>query len=415
MLKISNKPLLKFAVYLLTLLFAAGFILIGYQMFRPETSEEPDEQTYRAAIIEIISTIEEEVEQAPGLSVKLTTVYFEARLRSGPQKGEIVQAVLQLDDLFQDELRPVRVGDKILLGSHQDDINDETQWSFISYDRSTTMLYAALFFFILLVVFGRRKGLNTLLSLTITGLVIFLVYIPSIIQGSNIYFSSIIIATFIILVSLLILNGANSKSFCAIAGNLGGIAAAGISALLMSWLFHLTGIVNQESLFIVRMLQGKPIDLVAIIWGGVLIGALGAVMDVAMSIASAIKEVADNSRHISFKNLLQSGLNIGRDVMGTMTNTLILAYIGSSLALVILIAGDGRDLLLILNTEMIVVEIMQALAGSLGILAAIPITALVAAAVYSRGIKEHERKFIGQLDKRQSLHATFFDDPGDKI
>ena len=128
-------------------------------------------------------------------------------------------------------------------------------------------------------------------------------------------------------------------------------------------------------------------DLRAIIFAAIIIGATGAVMDVAISIASSLGELAGQLESPTFAGLLKSGFAIGRDMMGTMANTLVLAYIGSSLATVVLIVAYNSSLLNILNKEMIVVEVEQALVGSLGILAAIPLTSLLAALVYPRAKK----------------------------
>ena len=127
---------------------------------------------------------------------------------------------------------------------------------------------------------------------------------------------------------------------------------------------------------------GTPIDLKAIIFAAILIGALGAIMDVSMSISSSLWEVKEKSGATSFNTLFRSGMNIGRDVMGTMANTLILAYIGSSLSIVLLLSAYSTSLIYLLNREMIVVEILQALVGSFGILFAMPLTSFICAIIY---------------------------------
>jgi uncharacterized membrane protein len=129
----------------------------------------------------------------------------------------------------------------------------------------------------------------------------------------------------------------------------------------------LTGVLSEESVYLTYLPMETPIDLKAIIFAAIVIGAIGAIMDVAMSISSALWEIAGTSESASFETLFRSGINIGRDVMGTMANTLILAYIGSSLSVVLLISVYSSSLLYLLNREMIVVEILQALVGSFGI------------------------------------------------
>jgi uncharacterized membrane protein len=127
-----------------------------------------------------------------------------------------------------------------------------------------------------------------------------------------------------------------------------------------------------------------PINLKAILFAGIIIGAMGAIMDVAMSISSALWEVKEKAPAISFEALFRSGLTIGRDIMGSMANTLILAYIGTSLSVVLILSVYSDSLSSLFNTEMIVVEILQALAGSFGILFAMPLTAFFCSTIYTK-------------------------------
>ena len=174
-------------------------------------------------------------------------------------------------------------------------------------------------FFLLLLVFGRMKGLNTIISLTFTVLAIFTVFIPSILSGYNIYLMSLVTCFFTIIMTLLITNG-----------------------------------------------------------------AMGAVMDVAMDISSSLYEIRLHARDIGFTSLVKSGIRIGRDVMGTMANTLVLAYIGSSLCSILLLITYSSSLRELLNRESIVVEILQALIGSTAILLTIPLTAMVCGVMYTQ-------------------------------
>jgi len=126
------------------------------------------------------------------------------------------------------------------------------------------------------------------------------------------------------------------------------------------------------------------------VWGGILIGSLGAIMDVSMSISSAMQELSNEMRDKNFINMVHSGMNIGRDAIGTMTNTLILAYVGSSLAIILLFTAYNRNLLVLINFEMIVVEIIQSIVGSIGILLAVPVTVFFAAWIFNKKSKDSD-------------------------
>ncbi|MCL2411774.1 MAG: YibE/F family protein, partial [Treponema sp.] len=228
----------------------------------------------------------------------------------------------------------------------------------------------------------RKKGFNTLLSLGFTFAAIFAVFIPAILSGKNIYLMSILVCVYTIAMTLLIVIGFNKKSLASVAGCTGGVMAAGIIALVMDRVLMLTGIVDEHSRFLINLPGDIQLNLNAVIFAGIIIGAMGAIMDVAISISSSLWEIQDKAKIIKNKELFRSGLNIGRDIMGSMANTLILAYIGSSLSVVLLLSVFSGSFLDLFNSEMIAVEILQALAGSFGILLAIPLTSFFCSLFY---------------------------------
>lgn len=365
-------------VYILVLLFSFLFIFIGNQITTIDTSVVSGNPYYKAEILVIektsIKSIPIDDYSAP---IEITTVSFSATLLDGPQKGNLISATQTSDNLGNQEVKPLKVGDKILVSSTSSLESEEASYIFIDYLRSHTSFYLVLIFFSLIILFGRWKGLNTVISLILSCLAIFTVYIPSIIKGFDIYLSTSIIVAFIIFSTLLLTNGSSKKTWCAIIGNIGGVFLAGFITSIMSKILSLTGYVDTDSYYLVDISQEGSIDLIAIIWAGVVISSLGAIMDVAMSIASSSQEIAENMREKKFKILFKSGLNIGKDVISTMTNTLILAYIGSSLSMVLLLVGNNKDLNYLFNMEMITVEIMQGVVGSIGILLTVPLTAFV--------------------------------------
>jgi uncharacterized membrane protein len=375
----SNKNKL---VYILTILLSIAFILTGYNMNKVSFASQQYDKSYRAEIISV-NDISEETIDSGYETFSSKTISFTAKITSGDQKGTVTDGRQYMDDMVAVDAKVVEQGDKILMSSLIARDGDGKEWTFVEYDRSGVLLMLLISFFLLIILFGRKKGLNTIISLVLTCLSIFMVFVPSILKGNNIYLSSIIVSIFIIFMSLLIINGADKKTLCAIVGNLGGLMIAGLLAYFISKILNLTGITDDDTMFLLMLETEKPIDLIAVLWSSIVIGSLGAVMDVSMSIASALNELSENMVEKNFKTMLKSGLNIGQDAIGTMTNTLILAYIGSSLAVVLLLVANYNDTLLLFNLEMIVFEIIQAIIGSMGILFAIPITSVFAAYVYN--------------------------------
>lgn len=370
-------------IYIFTLLFSIIFLIVGYSINKPSIDEQGFDKSYIAKVISIEEKIEDTIDYSYE-SVKTKTIKFKVQIKNSNLKNEEVLAYQYIDEIVAVNPKEIEVGDMILISLLNSRTSQEKKvWTYLEYYRTNTIIMLLVGFFILIIILGQKKGINTILSLVITCLSIFMVFVPSIIKGNNIYISSIIISMFIIFMSLILLNGINKKTICAIIGNLGGLFIAGLLAFMLSNILNLTGLIDENSNFLIMLNSNNPIDLKAILWSSIVIGSLGAVMDVSMSIASSLNELAENMDNKDFRTLLNSGMNIGRDAIGTMANTLILAYIGSSLSVVLLLFVYYKDVLLLFNLEMIIFEIMQAIIGSMGILFAIPITSFFSAYIYN--------------------------------
>ncbi len=323
---------------------------------------------------------------SPSEFVQVTEVIFTAEITSGENEGKIIEMTQSIDELYLPIPDQVEVGDAILVSDSELVVgaSSTTDWYYTGENKIAQVAILIGIFVLLILIIGRLKGVAAVTSLAITIGAIFLVYVPLILTGFNIYVATIIIMLFIIFSNLLILNGFNTKSLCAILGNSFGILVAGIVAFSVNTWLGISGVVDQDYIFLTMLENGVSLDLIALVWSAILIGSLGAVMDVAMSISSSLTELAEQMEVRSFKQLVRSGMNIGRDMIGTMTNTLILAYVGSSLAVILLFVANNRNMLIILNLEMIIVEVIQAVVGSIGILVAVPLTVLVGASIYTK-------------------------------
>ncbi|WP_313165262.1 YibE/F family protein [Sedimentibacter sp.] len=371
-------------VYTITLIISVLFITTGYRMNKLDLFQHQDVKTYKAEVLAINEITEEEIDYGYELMTS-RTVRFTARLNDKNSDNSNVEAFQYIDESIEINPKEIEIGDEILIAELSSRTNiEETEWTFIEYQRINSIIKLTIIFFAMLILICRKKGINTIISLTITFLSIFMVFIPSILNGRNIYISSIVICVFIILSSLLIIHGVHKKTLCAIIGNLGGLATAGILSYVISNMLNLTGMIDQDSMFLLMINPENPLNLKAILWSGIVIGSLGAVMDISMSISSAVNELAENIENKKFNIFLKSGINIGQDSIGTMTNTLVLAYIGSSLSVVLLMVVYNNDLLHLLNLEMIIYELLQAIIGSMGLLFAIPITSLFSAYIFSK-------------------------------
>ena len=309
-------------------------------------------------------------------------IEFDAEILRGPRKGEIISAEQLIDNVSTLGVQPVEVGDKLFVYSPAD--GTDGIWSAGDFYRSGQITLLLGFFCLALLLFGQKKGFNTMLSLTFTCGAVFLVFVPSILAGRNPYLWSCLICLYIIGMTLALVSGFSRKSLASALGCSGGVLVAGLMTVLCSHTMKLTGFLDDDSLYVYLMNPDQPIDLKAIIFAANIIGALGATMDVAMSLSSSLHELSEQAPNISFTEMFRSGIRIGQDIMGTMANTLVLAYIGSSLSTVLLFVSYQASLLQLLNRELIIVELLQALSGSIGILFTIPISAFVSSVLYRK-------------------------------
>ncbi|MBQ3046088.1 MAG: YibE/F family protein [Clostridia bacterium] len=316
---------------------------------------------------------------------EFVTVTFKAQALNTALRGKTLEVVQEMDKSYVFCPKQVEQGDEILVESY--DNGGETQYYFGDYVRITPLLWLLVVFCILIIVFSRLQGLKTVVSLGFTCLSVFVVLIPAILNGHNIYFWSITVCVFITVVTLSIISGFNVKALCAGIGCVCGVLCSGLIVLIMDKFLNMTGLLEEESVYLIQLYPDNPINLKAIIFAMIIVGAVGAVMDVSMSISSSLYELRIKSPDIAPKELMKSGFTIGRDMMGTMANTLVLAYIGSSLTSVLLLVAYNANIEQVINKEMIVAEILQALAGSLGMLLTLPLTSAVCAAIYYR-VKE---------------------------
>ncbi|WP_026478087.1 YibE/F family protein [Alkaliphilus transvaalensis] len=232
-------------------------------------------------------------------------------------------------------------------------------------------------FFFLLIIFGGKTGFRSFIALLITAFGIFKVYMPMIIKGYSFITSTVLVCTLIIIASFVLISGFSRKSLSAIIGTIGGTVLSGVLALFFGNLIQLTG-VSDETIQMLVAYTDLNIDYRGLLYSGITIGVLGAVMDVSMTITSVICEIKKNNKKVSISSLFFSGLSVGRDIMATMTNTLILAYAGTSLPLLFLFSLSDMPLIEIINSQYIATEILRSLSGSIGLILTIPITSFIA-------------------------------------
>jgi len=377
----SNK-----AIYWLTIGISVLYIFLGNRFFTKDINFfEPGEYDAKFVQAEVIEVFEEKYDEDEYEDLK-----FKAKIIDKEYNGELVTANQMFDISSLSYSNPVEVGDKILLYENVD-VDGFVTWYADQPVRTDGIIVLGIIFFVLLLIFGRKQGVNTIVALIFTCLSIFIVFVPSVIAGYNIYVMSVVTAIYIVVMTLIIVYGGNRKSFVAALGCVAGILLSGILTVIMSNVLELTGLLDEDSMNLLYINLDVPIDLRGVIFASIILGAIGAVMDVSMSIASSLNELVENMDMPSFSQVIKSGFEIGRDMMGTMANTLILAYIGSSLSVLLLYCAYNSSFIYLMNKEIIIVELLQALIGSIGILTVIPFATFISAKVYLEDYRNAKR------------------------
>lgn len=275
-------------------------------------------------------------------------------------------------------------GDKVVLHleAKNTEVNsvDDVDFFIADVKRDYSLEAFAALFMVLLVVIGRKKGVFSLVSIIATISLMFFVLVPLILHGVNPVVSAVVVGILSTIITIYLVGGFNSKSSAAIIGTGLSLIFAGGMSLAAIWMARLTGFAGEESMF---LYSTRPdLSFKGILAASMIIAALGALMDTGVSIASSVNEIYETDKKLTVNQLFKSGMNIGKDIIGTMSNTLILVYLGSALPLVLL--SNNIDLQKFFNLNQVATEILSALIGSISILACVPLTAIIAAYLIKR-------------------------------
>lgn len=305
--------------------------------------------------------------------------YLKLKMLSGELEGQIVDATSANGNLFGAECK---VGMRVVTITSIS--GDVTVTSVYSQDRQYIIYIFVIIFLLIMCVIGGRNGVKSAFGLVFTFVCILFLYLPMIFKGFSPFFSAVVVSVLITLVTMVLIGGYTKKTLSAIIGTVAGVVISGVSAAVFGFFAGISGynVSDIESLLYIG--QSTDIDVGGLLFSGILIASLGAVMDVGMSISSTINEIHVNNPTLTRMELFKSGIHVGRDMMGTMSNTLILAFTGSSLSTLLLDYTYNLPYLQIINSYSIGIEIMQGLSGTIGVILTVPITSMIASFVLKR-------------------------------
>jgi len=347
-----------------------------------QVGSELSGKNYFARVLEIVS---DQSDDTMGVLWREQQLLVE--VLEGPEKGSTAVVVYDLSDTLGggNGSRPAAVGDKVIV---------QLEWSMYGslegyvtmYERQSEMIWLGVIFVVLLVFVGGMRGMRSVGALLITCLGLICVMVPMILNGFSPILASILGCIFSIAVTLLVVYGFSTKSLAAALGSVGGVLVSGIIVLIMNAVMNMTGVIDDDSMYLaMASSEIGAIDLNGVLFAAIIISVLGGAIDVSVSIASALEELKSNAPKITGAQLMKSGVNIGVDIMGASLNTLILSYVGCAIHVMLIFYAYQFEAKMVFNDEMIVCELLRALAGSFALLFTVPITSFVSAMMMSGG------------------------------
>ena len=303
------------------------------------------------------------------------------RIGSGQYKGEVLTVS---NDFGPNYGVPLSPGDGVTLTvkTHEDGSHLATVYEF---NRIPVLAVFLILFCLVIGLVGGKTGLKSLVGLIFTIICLFAVLIPLLFKGAPTVLTTFAVCAFIALVSFTILGGVHRKTISAFLGTVAGMFLAMLFGLAVQSLAKIDGLRIEDAEPLLQLKYvGATIDLRGLLVAGIIISALGAVMDVAMSISSALEEVHAANPALKQNDLFKSGMNIGRDMVGTMTNTLILAFLGCEFTLILFLFTRELTFYHLFSTAFVAIETISGLASSLGMILAIPLTALISSTLITR-------------------------------
>lgn len=362
----------RLVILLVTILFALFLIQFNQVEKAPILTTE-GRSFEKAQVIQIIrDNIQED-----GSRVGAQTVLLQ--LNSGAHKGMEVEASSSSSYLYGADCT---VGMHVIANISES--NGNMVVTVYSYDRSLVLYAIVALFLVTLWLIGGRQGINAALGLIFTFVCILFLYLPMLYKGYSPFWAAVLVAALTTVVTMYLIGGASVKTAASILGTILGVVIAGVFATVFGYVTKISGYNVSDIEDLVFVGAKTDIQIGGLLFSGILIAALGAVMDVSMSIASTISELHETNPSMNAKALFRSGIHVGKDMMGTMSNTLILAFTGSSINTLIFIYAYDYDYHQVINLYSIGIEIIQGISSTMGVILTVPLVSLISAWMIGR-------------------------------
>lgn len=370
---LSRKKVVRYLIYLLFVCVFAVFVFKLNQVEKTELVVRTGQTFEKGKVTEILQ------DNLDANGTRVGEQKVRVKMLTGARKGDELDITSNSGYLFG---AACKIGMKVIV--MQSVAGETTIASVYTQDREWVIYIFALLYLLALCIIGGKQGIKGCLGLVFTFFCVIFVYLPLVYLRVSPFWAAVFICFLTTLVTMYLIGGPTKKTCAATLGTLAGVVLAGLSAWCFSKASGISGYNVSDIETLMTLWNTNRIQVGGLLFSGLLISCLGATMDVAMSISSAIDEIYKQNSSLSRKELFKAGMRVGRDMMGTDSNTLILAFAGSSVSTLLLDYAYDLPYQQIINSNNIGIAIMQGLAGSFGIVLSVPLTVLICAVLFHK-------------------------------
>lgn len=354
-------------------------------IFLNSVSAQDNIKIFKAKVVEVL---DQKIENIPEMNIKNNIQTIKIEILNGEKKGNIL--TIENDYLMLEE------GDNFFLTHKTDSLDNSETYSVKDIDRRFTIFIFIALFIIVVCIFSGKQGLRSILGLMMSFFIIIYVLIPSLLRGYSPMITSIIVATIILFLAIYFTHGFNKVSTIAFLGTVIAVTMTGFLAYIGVNLAQLTGFVTEEAFYLNINTYGA-LDFKGLLLGGIIIGVLGVLDDIAITQAAIVRELFQTDANLSKRQVYKKALRVGKEHVGALVNTLALAYTGASLPLLLLFSSSNIAGASVINQEVFATEIIRTIVGSIGLILTVPITTFLAVCF----LKDYKGKSI----KTHSCHS----------
>lgn len=323
-------------------------------------------EVVKAEVVEVLNQQEETI---PGIELGSTSQTITVKVLEGDQTGQLVT--------LENDFIMLEAGDDFFLYHSIDAIDGSETYSVRDIDRRPVVFFFIFLFIAVVLIFSGKQGVRSLIGLAGSFFVILYVLIPGLLAGYPPILTSVVVATAILFLAIYFTHGFNRVSTVAFTGTVLAVVLTGTLAYVGVSLAHFTGFASEEAFYLNLNTRGT-LDFTGLLLGGIMIGVLGVLDDIAVTQVAVVRELYSSATHLSRKEVYKKALGVGKEHVGALVNTLALAYTGASLPLLLLFSSADTSLSNVINQEIFATEIIRTVVGSIGLIMTVPITTMLA-------------------------------------